>query len=50
MLDKEKWDQSDNQQKLKICYSLEDGANERTLSKDDYNMMWHFLLNYIKNK
>lgn len=50
MIDKEKWKQSDDQQKLAICKTLRDGANERTISKDDYNMMWHFLLEYIEKQ
>ena len=50
MIDKEKWEQSDDQQKLSICKTLRDGANERTISKDDYNIMWHFLLDYIEKQ
>lgn len=49
MIDKEKWEQSDDQQKLAICKTLRDGANENTISKDDYNMMWKFLLDFIEN-
>lgn len=49
MIDKEKWENSDDAKKLEICNSFKDGANERALSKDDYNIMWSFLLDYINN-
>lgn len=49
MLDNEKWKKADDQQKLAICKTLRDGANENTISKDDYNMMWKFLLDFIDN-
>ena len=32
-----------------VLKMLDDGANENTISKDDYNMMWKFLLDFIDN-
>lgn len=50
MIDKEKWDSSSEEQKLQICISLRDCANERTISKEDYNIMWRFLLELVEKQ
>lgn len=48
MIDSEKWKKSTNEQKLQMCQSLAAYANERAISKDDYIMMFKFLLSIVK--
>jgi len=47
MIDLNKWEQATAEQKLQMCQSVADNANERAISKDDYILMFRFLLSMI---
>ena len=47
MIDIEKWNHSTEEQKLQRCQSLADGANEKAISKDDYILMFKYLLSKV---
>ena len=50
MIDVEKWKQSDDKQKLKMCQAIAEGANERAISKEDWILMFKFLLSQVKQE
>ena len=47
MIDKLKWEQMNDTQKLQMCKSINEGANVRTITKDDWKLMFDFLLNRV---
>lgn len=44
MIDKDKWTAADDGEKMKMCQAIRQGANERAISKEDYILMFNFLL------
>lgn len=44
MIDKEKWNTSNDTEKMKMCQAIRQGASEKAISKDDYILMFNFLL------
>ncbi len=48
MIDVEKWNKADDKQKLQMCESIAEGANERAISKDDWILMFKFLLSQVR--
>lgn len=50
MIDVEKWKQSDDKQKLQMCQVIAEGVNERAISKDDWILMFKFLLSQVKQE
>lgn len=50
MIDKEKWEQSSTEQKMQMCNAIHEGANERAVSKEDFVMMFKFLLEVVQVK
>lgn len=50
MIDNEKWQKASDEQKMQMCVSIRDGANEKAISKDDYITMFKFLLEYVQGK
>ena len=50
MIDPGKWEQMSDEQKLQMCKSIKEGVNIRTVSKDDWKLMFEFLLHKITNR
>ena len=44
MIDSAKWEQMTDEQKLQMCNSIKDGINVRTVTKEDWKLMFEFLL------
>ena len=44
MIYKEKWTAANEKEKMQICHAVKQGANERAISKEDYILMFNFLL------
>ena len=44
MIDKEKWEQMNDEQKLQMCKSIREGVNVNTITKADWKLMFDFLL------
>jgi hypothetical protein len=49
MIDLEKWEQATEEQKIQTCVSLAEIANEKAISKDDYILMFRFLLKKVQD-
>lgn len=47
MIDVNKWEKATNEQKLQMCQSIADNANEKAISKEDYILMFRFLLSQV---
>ena len=45
MIDPMKWEQMTDEQKLQMCNAIKEGVNIRTVTKDDWKLMFDFLLN-----
>lgn len=50
MIDKDKWNSGSDEQKMQMCQAIVDGANEKTISKEDYILMFRFLLSKVQGK
>lgn len=50
MIDVNKWEQATDEQKMKMCESIVDGANEKAISKEDYILMFKFLLKKVQGE
>lgn len=50
MIDLNKWQASTDEQKMQMCQALADGANEKAISKDDYILMFRFLLQKVQGQ
>lgn len=48
MLDKEKWEQMTDEQKLQMCESVSEGVSVNAISKVDWKLMFDFLLNKVQ--
>lgn len=44
MIDVTKWEQMTDEQKLQMCKSINEGVNVRAVSKDDWKLMFEYLL------
>ena len=44
MIDKDKWTAATDKEKMQMCQAISQGANERAISKEDYILMFKFLL------
>lgn len=47
MIDVNKWEQTTDEQKLQMCVSVRKNINEKTVSKDDWKLMFDFLLDKV---
>ncbi len=50
MIDKDKWNGGSDEQKMQMCQAISDGANEKAISKEDYILMFRFLLSKVQGK
>lgn len=50
MIDVMKWEQMTDEQKLQMCKSVKEGVNIRTVSKDDWKLMFEFLLDKVGSR
>ncbi len=50
MIDVSKWEQSTDEQKLQLCESVVNNANEKAISKEDYILMFKFLLEKVQGE
>lgn len=50
MIDLNKWQAATDEQKMQMCKALADGANEKAISKDDYILMFRFLLQKVQGE
>lgn len=50
MIDKDKWNNGSDDQKMQMCQAIADGANEKAISKEDYILMFRFLLSKVQGK
>lgn len=50
MINLNKWDSSDDGQKVQMCESLAGMANEKAISKEDYILMFRFLLSKVQGQ
>ena len=48
MIDAEKWNQATDEQKLQMCKSVKETGNTRTVTKDDWKLMFEFLLEKVQ--
>ena len=48
MIEKEKWEQMTDEQKLHLCESVDNGVNANAVTKIDWEIMFKFLLNKVK--
>lgn len=48
MIDVEKWEQMNDEQKLQLCNSIKDGVSVRSISKDDWKLMFDFLMTKVQ--
>ena len=48
MIDPMKWEQMTDEQKLQMCKSIKEGANIRTVTKNDWKLMFEFLLDKVQ--
>ena len=44
MIDPMKWEQMTDEQKLQLCKAISEGVNIRAVSKDDWKLMFEFLM------
>ena len=47
MIDPMKWEQMTDEQKLQMCKSIKEGVNIRTVTKEDWKLMFEFLLDKV---
>lgn len=47
MIDVMKWEQMTDEQKLQMCKSIREGVNIRTVTKEDWKLMFEFLLDKV---
>ena len=47
MIDVVKWEQMTDEQKLQMCKCIREGVNIRTVSKEDWKLMFEFLLDKV---
>ena len=50
MLDVTKWEQMTDEQKLQLCQSVREGVNIITVSKNDWKLMFDFLLSKVQGE
>jgi hypothetical protein len=50
MIDKNKWEQASDEQKLKMCKAVNDSINTNAVSKEDWKLMFEFLLNRVQGE
>ena len=50
MIDPIKWEQMTDEQKLQLCNSIKDGVSVRSISKDDWKLMFEFLMDKITHR
>ena len=48
MIDPIKWEQMTDEQKLQMCNSVKDGVSVRSISKDDWKLMFDFLMEKVQ--
>lgn len=48
MINKEKWEQMTDEQKLQLCVTMDSGVNVRNITKDDWYLMFKFLLETVQ--
>lgn len=48
MIDLEKWEQSTDEQKLQMCKSVKENVNLKTITKNDWQLMFEFLLQKVQ--
>ena len=49
MIDSAKWEQMTDEQKLQMCKSIDNGVKIGSVTKDDWKIMFDFLLNLAVN-
>ena len=50
MIDTNKWEQMNDEQKLQMCKSVNEGMNINNVSKVDWKLMFEFLLSKVQGK
>lgn len=50
MIDSSKWEKLSDEQKLQLCKSINDGGNIKTVTKEDWKLMFEFLLKKVQGK
>jgi hypothetical protein len=50
MIDVEKWNQATDEQKLQMCKSVKESVKVNTVTKDDWNLMFEFLLEKVQGE
>jgi hypothetical protein len=48
MIDSTKWEQMTDEQKLQMCNAIKEGVNVRAVSKEDWKLMFEFLLDKVQ--
>lgn len=48
MIDSTKWEQMTDEQKLQLCKAISEGVNIRAVSKDDWKLMFEFLMTKVQ--
>ena len=48
VIDVEKWEQITDEQKMQMCEALAKNVNERAISKEDYILMFKFLMTKVQ--
>ena len=48
MIDKEKWEQMTDEQKLQMCNSIKEGVNVNSITKADWKLMFEFLIGKVQ--
>ena len=47
MIDKEKWNTMSDDEKMQMCKSLKTGAKVNNITKDDWKLMFDFLMDQL---
>lgn len=50
MIDKAKWEQSTDEQKLQMCNAVNENINANAVSKDDWKLLFEFLLKKVQGE
>lgn len=50
MIDSTKWEQMTDEQKLQMCESIKEGINFRNVTKEDWQLIFEFLLDKVQGK
>jgi hypothetical protein len=50
MIDVNRWEQSTDEQKMQMCKAVNENINANSVSKDDWKLMFEFLLEKVQGE